>query len=163
MFLLIGDIFFSYTATRLSDGAQQLAVGVEDDAEGQQQTEGEQADYVGDIVGRLAPPVHRAGRARTLRPIAAPAHQRWYSPAQRVEPGEADPRQHRTVVAAAGYSGGNHGAIAFIGQDCQGDEGDDACGSVKVLHNLKAGKLYFCHILANLILSKFLTPTYQVT
>lgn len=59
--------------THLSDGVQQFAVGVEDDAERQQQAEREQADDVGDVVGRLGPPVHRAGGAGTLWAIPAPA------------------------------------------------------------------------------------------
>lgn len=45
-------------STHLSDGVQQFAVGVEDDAEGQEQAEHKQADDVGDVVGRLGPPVH---------------------------------------------------------------------------------------------------------
>lgn len=49
---------FTFAESHLSDGVQQHAVGVEDDAERQDQAEGEQADDVGDIVGRLGPPVH---------------------------------------------------------------------------------------------------------
>lgn len=46
------------TASHLSDGAQQLAIGVENNAEWQEQAEGKKADDVGDIVCGLGPPVH---------------------------------------------------------------------------------------------------------
>lgn len=107
---------------------QQFAVGVEDDAERQQQAEREQADDVGDVVGRLGPPVHRAGGAGTLWAIPAPAQQRRHGPSQRVEPGEADPSQHWPVVSVAGYGGRHHGAVTLIGQDGEGNQRDDACG-----------------------------------
>lgn len=110
----------------LSDGVQQLAVGVEDDAERQHQAEGEQADDVGDIVRRLGLPVHRAGGAGTLGPVPAPAQQRGHSPGHGVEPGEADPSQRRAVVPAVGYSGRHHGAVTLVGEDGEGDQGDDA-------------------------------------
>lgn len=45
-------------ASHLSDGAQQLAIGVENNAEWQEQAEGKKADDVGDIVCGLGPPVH---------------------------------------------------------------------------------------------------------
>lgn len=106
---------------------QQFAVGVEDDAEGQQQAEGKQADDVGDVVGRLGPPVHRAGGAGTLGPVAAPAQQRRHGPGQRVEPGEADPSQHWPVVSVAGHGGRHHSEVTLVGQDGEGDQRDDAC------------------------------------
>lgn len=59
--------------SHLSDGVQQLAVRVQDDAERQDQAEDEQANDVGDVVRRLRPPVHRAGGAGTLGPVSAPA------------------------------------------------------------------------------------------
>lgn len=107
---------------------QQFAVGVEDDAEGQEQAERKQADDVGDVVGRLGPPVHRAGGAGALGPVPAPAQQRRHGPGQRVEPGEADPCQHWPVISVAGYGGGHHGAVALVGQDGEGDQRDDAWG-----------------------------------
>lgn len=114
------------TASHLSDGAQQLAIGVENNAEWQEQAEGKKADDVGDIVCGLGPPVHWAGGAWTFWPITAPAYQGRHCPGYRVEPREADSSQHGAVVSATGYSGRNHGAVTFIGQDSEGDEGDDA-------------------------------------
>lgn len=105
---------------------QQLAVGVQDDEEGQEQAECEQADDVGDVVGRLRPPVHRAGGAGALGPVPAPAQQRRYSPGHGVEPGEADPAEHRAVLPAAGYSGRHHGAVTLVGQNGEGNQRDDA-------------------------------------
>lgn len=110
----------------LSDGVQQLAVGVENDTERQHQAEGEQADDVGDVVRRLALPVHRAGGAGTLRSVPAPAQQRGYGPGHRVEPGEADPSQHRAVLPAVGDVGRHHGAVTLVGEDGEGDHGDEA-------------------------------------
>lgn len=119
---------FTFAESHLSDGVQQHAVGVEDDAERQDQAEGEQADDVGDIVGRLGPPVHWAGGAGTLGPVPAPAQQRRYRPGHRVEPGEADSSQRRAVLSAAGYGGRNHGAVTLVGQNSEGNQGDDAWG-----------------------------------
>lgn len=70
---------------------QQPAIGVDDDAEGQEQAENEQADDVGDVVWCLRPPVDRAGGAGTLWPVFAPPQQRGHSPGHGVEPREADP------------------------------------------------------------------------
>lgn len=117
---------FTFAESHLSDGVQQLAVGVEDDAEWQDQAEGEQADDVGDVVGRLGPPVHRAGGAGTLGPVFAPAQQRRYSPDHRIEPGEADPSQRWAVVSAVSYSGRHHGAVTLVGQNGEGNQRDDA-------------------------------------
>lgn len=115
-------------STNLSDDVQQFSVGVEDDTEWQEQAEREQADDVGDVVGRLGPPVHRAGCAGTLGPVPAPAQQRRHGPGERVEPGEADPSQHGPVVSVAGYGGRHHGAVTLVGQDGEGYQRDDACG-----------------------------------
>lgn len=56
--LQLSHITFTFAESHLSDGVQQLAIGVQDDAERQDQAEGEQADDVGDIVWRLGLPVH---------------------------------------------------------------------------------------------------------
>lgn len=119
-------ITFTFAESYLSDGMQQFAIGVEDDAERQEQAEGEQADDVGDIVWRLGPPVNRAGGAGTLGTVFAPAQQRRNSPGHRVQPGEADPCQHWAVVSAVGHSGRHHGAVALVGQNGQGNQGDNA-------------------------------------
>lgn len=112
--------------SHLSDGVQQLAVGEEDDTERQNQAEGEQADDVGDVIGRLGSPIHRASGAGTLRPVFAPAQQRRYGPGHRVEPGEADPAQRRAVLSAAGNGGRNHGAVTLIGENGEGNQRHDA-------------------------------------
>lgn len=117
---------FTSAASHLSDGVQQLAVGVEDDTEWQNQAEGEQADDVGDVIGRLGPPIHRASCAGTLGPVFAPAQQRRYGPGHRVEPGEADPSQRRAVISAAGDGGRHHGAVTLIGENGEGNQRHDA-------------------------------------
>lgn len=125
-FLTVSQTTFTFAESDLSDGVQKLAVGVEDDAEWQDQAEGKQADDVGDIVWRLGLPVNRAGGAGTLGSILAPAQQWGNSPGHRVEPGEADPSQCRAVVPAVGHSGRHHGAVALIRQNGQGYQRDDA-------------------------------------
>lgn len=112
--------------SNLSYGVQQLAVGVQDDAERQHQAEGEQADDVGDVVRRLGPPVDRARGAGTLGAVPAPAQQRRCGPGQGVEPGEADAPQRRAVVCAVGHGGRHHGAVTLVGQHGEGNQGDDA-------------------------------------
>ena len=107
---------------------QQLAVRVEDDTERQNQAEGEQANDVGDIVWCLGLPVDRAGGAGTLGPVFAPAQQRRDSPGHGVEPGEADPSQRWAEVSAVGYSGCHHGAVTLVGQNGQGNQGNNAWG-----------------------------------
>lgn len=104
---------------------QQLAVGVEDDAERQNEAEGEQADDVRDIVWRTCPPVNRAGGAGTLRTISAPAQQRRHGPGHGVKPGEADPCQRWAEVSTVCSSRRHHGAVALVGQNSQGDEGNN--------------------------------------
>lgn len=114
------------TESHLSDGVQQLAVGVEDDTEWQKQAEDEQADDVGDVIGRLGPPIHRASGAGTLRPVFAPAQQWRHGPGHRVEPGEADPSQRWAVLSAAGNGGRNHGAVTLIGENGEGNQRHNA-------------------------------------
>lgn len=117
---------FIFAESHLSDGVQQPAVGVDDDAKRQDEAEGEQANNVGDIVRRLGPPVDWTGGARSLGPIFAPAHQWRNSPGHGVEPGEADPSQRWAEVSAVGYGGRHHGAVPLVGQNRQGYKGDDA-------------------------------------
>lgn len=112
--------------THLSDGQQQFTVGVEDDAERQQQTEDKQTHDVGDVVQRLGLPVHGAGGPWALWPITAPAQERRNCPDHRVETGEADPSQGRAEIPAVGYSGRHHGTVAFVGDDGQNYEGENS-------------------------------------
>lgn len=111
----------------LSDGAQQLPVAEHDHQEWHDQAEDEQADDVGDTVGRLGCPVDGAGCPRTLRAVAAPAEERRDGPGQRVEPGQADAQAHLAVVGRVGLGWRHHGAVALEGQDGQRDEGHDPC------------------------------------
>lgn len=120
-----------FAEPHLSDGVEQPAIGVDDDTKRQDQAEGEQANDVGDIVGRLGPPVDRAGGSGSLWAVFAPADQRRNSPGNRVEPGEADPSDCRAEVSTIGQGGRHHGAVTLVGQNGQGYEGDDAWGRNK--------------------------------
>lgn len=104
---------------------QHPSIRVDDDAKWQDQAEGEQADDVGDIVRRMRLPVDRACGAGALGPVFAPAQQRRHSPGERVEPGEADPSQRRAEVSAVSYRGRHHGGVTLVGQNRQGNQGDN--------------------------------------
>lgn len=121
----------THTRTRalayLSDGAQQLPVAEHDHQERHDQAEDEQADDVGDAVGRLGRPVDRTGGPRTLRAVAAPAEERRHRPDQRVDPGQGDAQARLAVVGRVGLGRGHHGAVALEGQDRQRDQGHDSC------------------------------------
>lgn len=105
---------------------QQLPIAEDNDHEGKQQAEDKQADDVGDVVGRLGGPVHRAGGARTFRAVAAPAKQGWHGPPEGVQPGEGHANRHLAVVSGVGLGGAQHGAVALVRQYRQGYQGHNA-------------------------------------
>ncbi|TNN81449.1 hypothetical protein EYF80_008221 [Liparis tanakae] len=110
----------------LSDGAQKLPVAVHDDQERHDEAEDKQADDVRYAIRRLGRPVDRAGGPRTLWAIVAPAKERRHSPDEGVDPGQGDAQVDLLVVGGVRLSGRHHGAVALIGEDGQGDQGDDA-------------------------------------
>lgn len=54
----LSHITLAFAESHLSDGVQEPAVRVEDDAKGQNQAESEQADDIGNVVHCLGPPVN---------------------------------------------------------------------------------------------------------
>lgn len=118
----------SHVPSHLSDGAQQLPIGEDDDYEGHDEAEDKQADDVGYAVGSLGRPFDRAGGARTLQAIAAPAEEGRQGPDQGVDPGQYDAQWGLTVVRSVSLGRGHHGAVALIGEDGQGDQRHDAWG-----------------------------------
>lgn len=112
--------------THLSDGVQQFSIAEDDHQEGHDQAEDEQADDVRYIICCLGCPVHRAGGPRTLWTISAPAKERRQGPYEGVDPRQHDAQRDLSVVGGICLSGGHHSAVALIGEDSQGDQGNDA-------------------------------------
>ena len=112
--------------TYLLDGAEQLAVAVHDDHEGQHQAGHEQAHDVGNVVSGLGRPVHRAGGPGPLGAVTAPPEERGHGPEQGVGPGQDDAQGHFAVVGGVGLGGAHHGAVALVGKHGQRDQRHDA-------------------------------------
>lgn len=112
----------------LSDGTQQLPIAEHDHQEWHDEAEDKQADDVGYAICRLCRPVDRAGRPRALWAVAAPAKEWWQGPDEGVDPGQGDAQRDLTVVGRICLGGCHHCAVAFIGEDGEGDEGHNSWG-----------------------------------
>lgn len=56
----------------------------------------------------------------------APAKERRHSPQEGISPRQDDAQGDFAVVGGVCLSGGHHGAVALIGENSQGDQGNDA-------------------------------------
>lgn len=101
---------------------QHLPVRVNNDEEGEDEAEDKEADDVGDVVGRLGHPVHRAGGSGALGSVATPTEEGWEGPDEGVDPGQHDSYCNLPVVGDIGLGRTHHGTVALIGKHGQGDE-----------------------------------------
>lgn len=106
---------------------QQSAVTADDDEEWKDEAEDEEANDVGDVVGRLGRPVDRAGGPGPLESVATPAEEWRQSPDEGVDPGERNSQRNFPVVGDVRLAWTLHGTVALIGKHSQGDERHNAC------------------------------------
>lgn len=112
--------------THPPDDEQNLAVAEEHEQQRQQQAEDEEAHHVGDAARRASLPLHGAGRARPLRPVAAPAQEGRKGPQQGVKPGARHTQPGLAEVRHISFGGTQHSRVALVRQDGQGHQGYDA-------------------------------------
>lgn len=64
-----------------------------------------------------------------------PSKKRGQSPDEGIDPRHNDAQGALTVVGGVCLSGCHYGAVALIGEDCQGDQGHDACSRMERTHS----------------------------
>lgn len=112
--------------THPPDCNQDTSVRVEHEQEGQQQTEDEETQHIGDAGGWTEVPLDGARGAGSLGPVAAPTQEGRQGPEERVDPGSPDKEPGLPEVWDVDLGGVQHGGVALIGEDRQGHQGHNA-------------------------------------
>lgn len=115
-----------HTAAYLFNGVKETNVAVHHDHHRDDQAEYEETDDIRCGLSWLWWPAYWTACTRAFYPVTAPTNQRWHSPDQGINPWTTDGQQCLPVISVALVAQGES-AVAFIGQDSQGDQGHNAC------------------------------------